>query len=197
MSEAKRLQGQVMAEKKVRCRADLIANQMMKGGFAKLLRRNKVATDEEIAAFKIIHADTIRWVEVGMPRYINGGVMGAVGKGVLWYGKEMMLPFMEQLRSNNFKGRYDPAHVLYLWLNKNASKDTRDSYLRTVTAIRAHVSNKKIMCLRNGQEEMSHLVLARTDIFEWDDNYTIMVPPKSTGDNPRNCFKQAEETTVR
>jgi len=104
-----------------------------------------------------------------MPKEISTGACGAIGKAVLFYGKDRMENFCNAIKNCEFNGVDDPAHVLWLWLTRT-SRDTKDVYKRTAKAIRCYINCRK---LSNRNFEP-----CKIDIFEWNEDYTEMVVPK-------------------
>jgi len=150
-------------------RIEIIAGSMIHG-FGK-----KQITTEELAAFVERVRDTIEWVDEHLPRMISMGVMGAVGKAVLWYGKEKMEPFCRALKSGHFQGQFDPAHILYLYLMGRVRYNPKEAYRKTVTAIRYYMTGRQLVRYRDGEPEKANIVPAETDLFEWDRLFTTMI----------------------
>jgi hypothetical protein len=152
-------------------RFDQVANQMLKG-----FTLRKLPDQETVEQFRQRYKDIIIWVEANSPTRFSVGVLGAICKAVLWYGKDRMLPFCEALKKGMFNGHGDPAHVLYLWLMGRNRFNTKDTYQRTVTAIRYFIDGREMLRIRNGSEEPSFAKLdpAKTDIFTWDASFTRM-----------------------
>ncbi len=146
-------------------RFEMIANQMMKGCNGKA-HCNLAGTREDVDEFKKTYADTIRYIEETLPKSLSVGVCGALGKAILWYGKDKMAPFVEAVAKRQYQGPSDPCHVLWEWLIRNSRRNTREVYRRTVTAIRFYVRGK----------DMDYgFKPAIEDIFEWSDSYKNMV----------------------
>jgi hypothetical protein len=151
-----------------------IARKMMTG-----FGKNK-PTIEQFEEFKRRYHDAIVWVDRVLPTKIAGkiiswGVLGAIGKGVLWYGPDKMGAFCQALKGD-FQGRGDPAHVLWLWLTSRAKYSCDTAYCKTVAAIRAYVVGKQLMRHRDGVKQANdNLYTAKTDLFEWDETYTKML----------------------
>lgn len=146
-------------------RYEMIANQLMKSCNERL---TKVAgSEEEIKNFCKKYDKIIRYLDENFPKDMSVGVAGAVGKAILWYGFEEMEPFCQRFIKRTYKGADDPVHVLWQWLILNDKRKTKETYRRTVTAIRAYVRNASISTSRGFRE-------AQDDIFEWEDDYTVM-----------------------
>lgn len=147
-------------------RFDSITNQMMKGCNGTIKMNNVAGTDQEIEDFKRVYSDTITYIEESLPKDISVAVCGALGKAILWYGKEKMKPFVEAVAKRQFNGQGDPCLVLWEWLIRyNKRNQTEEIYRRTVTAIRYFLRDAKIK---------SHLKPAMDDLFEWECNYRVM-----------------------
>jgi hypothetical protein len=173
-------------------RFDMIANQMMKGINGSKRQGNTAGTEKEIEEFQRVYGETITYLDKLFPKSMNVsvGVPGALGKAILWYGKEKMQPFAEAVAKREFKGRLDPCHALWEWLIRHPTRDTNEVYRRTVTAIR--------IFLRGG-EFKGHLKPALDDIFEWQDNYRVMRQPKRnqhTSDSNRSPVRQTQEAIM-
>lgn len=171
-----------------RCtRFDMIANQMMKGCNGNCRQGNIAGTDEQMNDFKRVYVDTISYLEALFPKAstVSVGVLGALGKAILWHGKEKMRPFIEGVAYREFKGRADPCHVLWEWLIRYNKRNPNETYRKTVTAIR--------MFLR-GVQCKSHMKPALDDIFEWDSNYRRMYQTKKNQHGTTTkAYKQTDE----
>ena len=159
-------------------RFSIIASKMMRG-----LNGND-PTDEQFEEFKERNKDIIVWVDNALPheladRMISIGVLGAVGKGVLWYGKEKMEPFCAALGHGHFNGEGDPAHILWLWLTGRSKYNHEMAYRKTVATIRAYMSGKQLV----RKNKTIYLDPAGTDLFEWDSTFTIMLKNKNCKKN--------------
>jgi hypothetical protein len=156
--------------KKATTRFNMIANQMVHG-----FGTRKQITNEEMEAFKERYREVIEWVDTHMPTKISVGVLGAIGKAVLWYGREKMEPFCKALRYGDFQGHGNPAHVLWLWLLGRARYNAKDAYRRTVTAIRYYCDGRQIVRTREGEQVRPNMEPAYSDLFEWDRSFTMML----------------------
>ena len=167
---------------KTKTRYEMIANQMMKGCSGKVLQGNIAGTTSQIEQFREIYHDTIVYIEEMIPKPISVGVCGALGKAVLWYGKDRMQSFVEAVGKRNFNGPLDPCHVLWEWMIRNSGRNTNEIYRRTVTAIR--------LFLRNAQNPI--LKPAKDDIFEWANNFRVMKQVKRNqwGECAKSKLKQ-------
>lgn len=150
-------------------RFNMIANQMMNG----LSPRNNIHP-EDFEAFKDRYQDVITWVQQNLPSKISVGVLGAVAKAVLWFGKDAMEPFCRAMKHGDFKGHGDPAHVLYMWLMGRSRYNSKEAYRRTVAVIRAYCAGRQFIRVRDGEVVTADIEPAKTDIFDWDSSYTMM-----------------------
>lgn len=172
-------------------RFEMIANQMMKGTHSRCAKNGRANTQELMDVFQKRYYDTIKYVEENTPKSVSVGVCGAIGKAILWHGKDKITPFVVAFNKRNYNGIYDPVHVLWEWLLRNSTRKhyAKEIYRRTVTAIRAY--------LRNGKLDSGKLVLADNDIFEWDADYKHMVLPKRnqwTNFSAKSSKRQTEES---
>jgi hypothetical protein len=148
-------------------RCQTIANQMMKGCDAQLYKNGKPAPDKDMEDFRKKHKEIIDWVDEIAPARINAGVLGVIGKAALWYGKENVKEFCDRIANIDFKGEYDPCHLLWkylLRLKTGEGRDTTKVYRYAVTAMMAFLKGGELKSLRPCNE----------DIFEWDKTYTFM-----------------------
>ncbi len=152
-------------------RRGLIANQMMKGQTMGRLPADQNVIDQ----FRERYKDVIEWVDAKLSTRASVGMLGAIGKAVLWYGKERMLPFCEALTHGRFSGYGDPAHILYLYCNTQSRLNTKNVYRKTVSAIRYFIAERKITRIRDGQQIQGTLHASLTDLFDWDSTFTKMI----------------------
>lgn len=168
-------------------RFDMIANQMMKGCKGSNTQGNLAGSKEQVEDFKRVYGKTVAYLETMFPKTgtVSVGVCGALGKAILWYGKEEIEPFVQAVANREFKGRADPCHMLWEWLIRYNKRSPNEVYRRTVSAIR--------MFLR-GTQCKSHLKPAIDDIFEWESNYRVMYQPKrNQHTSPKSTRKQTDE----
>lgn len=163
----------------------MIARKMM-CGIATGSGVKKQYAEKKFKAFQERYKTAILWVDNHMPRQIAGraisvGVLGAIGKGVLWYGIDKMEPFCDALGKGNFAGVGDPAHILWLWLSGRAKYSCNVAYRKTVAAIRAYMLGKQLKRIRDGREEIGHFAPAETDLFEWGNDFATMLKRHSNG----------------
>jgi hypothetical protein len=171
-------------------RFDMIANQMMKGCNGKVQQNNIAGTKQQIEDFHRIYGSTIRYLEEKIPKTVSTAVAGAIGKAILWHGREEMEPFVEAFSNREFKGHGDPCLALWEWLIRNNKRNTNEIYRRAVTAIR--------IFLRGGSFK-GHLKPALDDIFEWENNFRTMRQPRKnqhTLNSSASPTKQTEEAML-
>lgn len=149
-------------------RFNMVANQAMAGC------SSNYPEAEKVLAFRERYKEVFMWVDNNTPKRTSLGVVGAIAKAVLWYGVEKIKPFCDALKNLQFTGLDDPAHVLYIWLMNQARYNTKDAYRRTVTAMRYFLDGRKIGVVYNGRLIVHKLYPATTDLFTWDETYTIM-----------------------
>jgi hypothetical protein len=172
-------------------RFEMIANRMMKSltgrGYHGVRRRkNNVAGDrEEIEEFKRVYHDTISYLDStftrNVPIPLSVGVIGALGKAILWYGKAKMQPFVEAIAKREFKGRADPCFALWEWIirRNNKRNDANECYAKTISAIRAFIKGNECKDVRSATE----------DIFEWDGDFRHMCQYKRRNQNTKESIK--------
>jgi hypothetical protein len=149
----------------------MIASQMMKGANGNVRQCNLAGTKEQMEEFKENYKNIIEYIEKTIPKSVSAAVCGAIGKAVLWYGKDVVDPFIKAFASKAYNGVDDPVHVLWQWLIMNKKRNnTNEIYRRTVTALRAY--------LRRAAKDI-RLTPAKNDIFEWGDDYCIMIQPRA------------------
>jgi hypothetical protein len=153
-------------------RFEIIANQMMRGFIG---GHKRVVSKTELETFKKRYKSTIEWVDARLPKDISIGVHGAVGKAVLWYGREKIEPFCKTLTTGLFNGVGDPIYVLYSWLMGRKRYNPKEAYRKTVTVIRYFLEDRPLIRIRDGLTATPTLDLAKADLFEWDKSYTMML----------------------
>lgn len=149
-------------------RLDMVANQMMKGVSGSRLPCNRAATADVEEQFRQRHEELIKELMEYIPTKWSAAVAAAIGNGMLWHGREKILPFCRALSKAEFSGADDPAHILWLWLIKNEHhrQPVKDTYKRAVCAIKAFVKGRTLT--------VKTLRPATSDFFEWDETYTKM-----------------------
>jgi len=94
------------------------------------------------------------------------------GKALLWWGEEIVGPFVERLEDIVFTGEGDPARALYAWLQDAKQKGRRTAYVspiiyykKALAAIHAHAEGR----------DAKRIMAKDKDIFEWLPGW--VVPP--------------------
>lgn len=136
----------------------MTANQMMKG----IHRGELKATTRQKQLFLKRHEKHIEWVVNQLPR-CSAAVPAVLVKCLIKYGKEPVANFCYAIKNVQFKGVHDPAHLLWKFLLKEAGRDTKLVYRKTVLAAKTYMEGK----------ELDYLRCADTDIFEWDEDWTV------------------------
>ena len=126
-------------------------------------------TESEIADFMIKYQDVVGWVISRMGKY-RADLQAVIGKAVLWWGEELVGPFVERLREVQFIGDGDPVKALYLWLQTAIKRGRSTSYTgpiiyykKTLAAIHAHASGKQV----------ARIMAKEQDVFEWLPGWVI------------------------
>lgn len=120
-------------------------------------------TESEIAGFMLKHQQVIDWTAQRM-RVYRADLQAVVGKSLLWWGEELVGPFVERMRTVQFCGDGDPAKALYLWLQSAKQQGRRTAYVSSIiyykkmlSAIHAHAAKR----------EVKHIIAKEQDIFQW------------------------------
>lgn len=135
-----------------------VAHQMIKSGKVGRVK----ATTKQLALFKMTHNAYINWALDNLPP-CSAAVAAVIVKGLIKYDKERVAEFCNSLKQNFFTGKNDPAYLLWKFLQIHKGKDTSIVYRKTVTALRVFIRNETIL----------YLAPAKTDIFDWDENWTV------------------------
>jgi len=136
-----------------------LCRSMMAG----LTNRGTRYTETEIAGFMIQHQAVIGWLTSHLPTY-RSDLQAVIGKALLWWGEEIVYPFVDRLRTVLFTSEGDPARALYHWIQNAKQNGRKDSYANPVTyykktlaAIHAHAVGK----------DAKRIIAKEQDIFEW------------------------------
>lgn len=120
-------------------------------------------TESEIAAFMFKHQKVVNWTMHSVRAY-RSDLQAVIGKGMLWWGEEVVGPFVERLRTVQFCGDGDPAKALYLWLQNAKQQGRRTSYVspviyykKALAALHAHAAKR----------DAKRIISKEQDIFEW------------------------------
>lgn len=138
-----------------------VCRAMMMG----MTARQMTYTDSEVGEFFVRHKDVISWL--GKFKCLNkqrADLQAVMGKSLLWWGLDVVEPFLQRLQSMQFTGDGDPAKTLFVWLNKQKEQGKRRAfvapviyYKKSLAAIYAHATGKP--CVKVTQK--------KDDIFEW------------------------------
>lgn len=157
--------GLLFPDLKITHNSAALCRSMMAG----LSNRGNRYTETEIAGFMLQHQQTISWLisNLGGNR---ADLQAVIGKALLWWGEEVISPFVERFKMVLFNGEGDPARALYHWIQNARQKGKRDSYANPVTfykktlaAIHAHANQKSV----------KKIVAKERDIFEWESGWTV------------------------
>lgn len=120
-------------------------------------------SESEIAEFAVKHHQIVLWLATNLRGY-RADLQAVIGKSLLWWGEEVVGPFVRRMKKIAFNGEDDPAKALYLWLQKAKQEGRRASYAnpmvyykKTLAAIYAAAANKGAKKIYQKQD----------DIFEW------------------------------
>jgi len=117
----------------------------------------------QLAEFAEMYGAQIEWLERVCPTY-RSDVLAAFLKAVLWYGTDLMEPFLKRFGDVLFESKEDPARLLHAAVKVTGGSRTRLSlYKKALAAVHHHVSGRKV----------SKLVERDTDIFEWEDGWRV------------------------
>jgi hypothetical protein len=120
-------------------------------------------TESEIAAFVLEHKDVVRWASTNMRAY-RADMQAVIGKALLWWGEEVITPFVERLVAVQFSGEGDPAKALYLWTQTALKQGRRTSYVGPILYYKKTLS--AIVAFAAGREA-KRIIAKEQDIFEW------------------------------
>lgn len=126
-------------------------------------------TETEIAQFAIKHNDVLIWVMKNVRGY-RKEVQSVIGKALLWWGEEIVAPFVKRFIEVQFAGSGDPAKALYKWITEKTKESRRNGYTspaifyrKAVAAISAHAEGRTMIALHQQHK----------DIFEWLPGYEV------------------------
>jgi hypothetical protein len=146
-------------ETKMNHKTAALCRAMLRG----LENRGVRYSESEIAEFAMKYHDVIMWSAKYFRDY-RADLQAVIAKGLLWWGEEIVKPFVDRLNKVEFTGDGDPAKALYIWLT-NARQQVRRTqhagpvlyYKKALAALQAHVDGKKTNKICQRQD----------DIFEW------------------------------
>lgn len=120
-------------------------------------------SESEIAEFADKHHQVVLWLALNLRGY-RADLQAVIGKALLWWGEDVVGPFIHRMKKINFNGEDDPAKALYLWLQKAKQEGRRASYAnpmvyykKTLAAIYAAAAGKGAKKIYQKQD----------DIFDW------------------------------
>lgn len=158
--------------------SQLVLNRAMKG----VHRGNPKGTPTEIEKFCERFRPLAGWVVERMPKNLSAAVGAVTLKAVLFYGEEIAEKFCTTMAKGTFNGADDPAHLLWVSLNKNRGKEkATENYQRAVCAIRAYCEGRKIASISP----------AKSDIFEWDTGLKLPKELEATAVKLLGCLRPA------
>ena len=105
-------------------------------------------------------------IEEILPHLPRGGssIGAVITKCAIKYGKDKAIQFAKTVKTADFNGEDDPAHLFWRTINGGRKKDAVELYRITVTAARAYCQNKTL--------SFGHgLRKSTSDIFDWDENW--------------------------
>lgn len=175
--------GLLFPDTKLNVRTAALCRSMMWG----LNARGTRYSETEIAEFAVKHKQVILWVADKFPSGYRSDLQAVIGKALMWFGEEVIEPFVERLRTVQFTGEGDPAKTLYLWL-QSAKKEGRQKayavpsvfYKKTLAAVLAHAQNK----------ESKKLYQKTDDVFNWLPGWEVPAEAPCGG----KVFKDAEDS---
>lgn len=136
-----------------------IARNMMWG----LANRGIRYTESEIANFIICHDKAITWVTDNM-KTSRSELMAVMAKALLWWGEEIVRPFVERLGEVQFTGPGDPAKALYMWLQAARAQGKRSAYVSPLIFYKKALA--AIHAAAMGREA-KRIIAKEKDVFEW------------------------------
>jgi hypothetical protein len=168
--------------------AENILNQMLKGlsgTFPKI-------TDEQRENFYNRFEELANKIALVLPQTSSGtysGAIGAViGKCAIKYGTEKALSLIDSVRTCMFRGKSDPARLLWTFMTSKRmarGMSSPEIYCRTVTAARAYCENRLLTD--------SALRPAQRDIFEWNSDFSAPIGKfNSTVIEPKEVIEELE-----
>jgi len=139
--------------------ADAVVNQMIKGGS----KENVKITKKQKKAFVQRYGKQIQWAIENLPR-TSAALPAVIVKCMIKYNDpERIIQLTKALKISLFNGKDDPAYHLSRFYERHMGKDYTSAYKASVAACRAYMEGRKITKIKPAQ----------TDIFEFDDDYTV------------------------
>jgi hypothetical protein len=152
-------------ESKITPKTAALCRAMMWG----LSNRNMRYSESEIAEFAVKHRDVLDWIATKLRTY-RADIQAVCAKGVLWWGEEVIGPFVERLRTHLFTDLRDPAHALHFWLMKARKEGRRTSYATPQVYYRKTLS---AICAAAENKDAAKLFQKQDDIFEWSVGWAV------------------------
>jgi hypothetical protein len=125
-------------------------------------------------------------------RGYRADLQAVIGKALLWWGEDVVGPFVRRMKKIAFNGEDDPAKALYLWLQKAKQEGRRASYAnpmvyykKTLAAIYAAAANKGAKKIYQKQD----------DIFEWNSGWDVPDGAPCAGKVLTNWWASTEEVS--
>lgn len=126
-------------------------------------------SESEIAEFAVKHHPVVLWLATNLRGY-RADLQAVIGKALLWWGEDVVGPFIRRMKKISFQGEDDPAKALYLYLQKAKQEGRRASYAnpmvyykKTLAAIYAAAAGKGAKKIYQKQD----------DIFEWAGGWDV------------------------
>ena len=153
--------GLLFPENKITHKTAALCRAMMWG----LTNRGIRYSESEIAEFSVKHHQVIIWLVSNLRSY-RADLQAVIGKALLWWGEDIVGPFVWRMKKINFLQNDDPAKALYLWLQRAKQGSYSNPivyYKKALAAIYATVQNKGAKKIYQKQN----------DIFEWAEEWTV------------------------
>lgn len=151
-------------------------------------------SESEIAEFAVKHHQVVLWLATNLRGY-RADLQAVIGKALLWWGEDIVGPFIHRMKKINFNGEDDPAKALYLWLQKAKQEGRRASYAnpmvyykKTLAAIYAAAAGKGAKKIYQKQD----------DIFDWASGWEVPEDAPCQGESltgwwDANAVEKSEE----
>lgn len=138
---------------------EMVANQMIRSGSSSRLKANK----NQREMFQKRHEKQIFWAIDHLPR-TSAAVHAVVVKCIIKYNDYPRVSSLcRALRKAMFNGKDDPAFLLWKFLQTHRGGDFATAYKISVCACKAYMESRTLQSLRP----------LHTDIFDWDEDFTV------------------------
>lgn len=134
-----------------------------------LVARGVRYSESELAEFAAIHQPIISWTSQHLRGY-RADMQAVIGKSLLWWGEDLIWPFVERLTSVLFTGDGDPARALYVWLQNSKNEGRKAAYTnsvvfykKTLAAVFAHIASK----------DVHKIYQKHDDVFDWEAGWKV------------------------